>query len=117
MLLTNRQKGSNFQGDRKMKKDCNKPCFSNGSEFGAWMNMNCDNCVKGCRYNAKNDTYTKIRCKIQEDILTQYIGQGNNTIRQKSYEATQQNDCPYIIYLGTQRPNRYKVTLQQQTLF
>ena len=100
-----------------MKKDCTKPCFSCGSECGAWMDRNCDKCVKGSRYNAKNDTYTKIRCTIQEDIFTQYFGKGNDAIRQKSYEATQHYDCPYIISLGTPRPKRYKVTLEQQTLF
>ena len=100
-----------------MKKDCTKPCFSNGSECSAWMNRNCDNCVKGSRYNAKNDTYTKMRCTIQEDILTQYMGKGNDAIRQKSYEATLLNDCSYIIPLGIPRPKRYKVTLEQKTLF
>ena len=99
------------------KKDCTKPCFSNGSECGAWMDMNCDNCVKGSRYNAKNDTYTKMRCTIQEDIFTQYLGKGDDAIRQKSYDATRQNICSYIIPLGTPRPKRYKVTLEQLTLF
>lgn len=100
-----------------MKKDCIKPCFSYGCECGAWMDMNCDNCVKGSRYNAKNDTYTKIRCTIQEDILTQYLGKGNDAIRQKSYDATRHNECPYIVPLGAHRPKRYKVTLEQLTLF
>jgi hypothetical protein len=73
--------------------------------------------IKGSRYNAKNDDYTKIRCTIQEDIFTQYLGKGNDAIRKKSYDATRHNDCPYIVPLGTPRPKRYKVTLEQQTLF
>ena len=100
-----------------MKKNCTRPCFSNGSECDAWMDRNCENCVKGSRYNAKNDTTTKIRCTIQEDIFTQYLGKGNDAIRQKSYNATRHNNCPYIVPLGTPRPKRYKVTLEQQTLF
>ena len=100
-----------------MKKHCTKPCFSNGSECGAWMDKNCDNCVKGIRYNAKNDDYTKGRCTIQKDIITQYFGKGNDAIRQKSYDATRHNECPYIVPLGTPRPKRYKVTLEQQILF
>ena len=94
-----------------MKKDCTKPCFSNGSGCCAWLDRNCDNCVKGSSNN------TKIRCAIQEDIFTQYLGKGNDAIRQKSYDATRYNDCPYIVPLGTPRPKRYKVTLEQQTLF
>lgn len=97
-----------------MKKDCNNPCFSNGSECSAWMDRNCDKCIKGSRYNAKNDTYTKMRCTIQEDIFTQYMGYGNDPIRQKSYDATRENDCPYIVHLGTKRNK--KVNLEK-TLF
>ena len=100
-----------------MKKDCNKPCFSNGSECCAWLDRNCENCIKGSRYNEKNGNYTKMRCTIQEDILTQYMGKGNDAIRQRSYEVTLLKDCPYIVPLGTPRPKRYKVTLEQQTLF
>jgi hypothetical protein len=100
-----------------MKKNCTRPCFSNGSECGAWIDKNCDNCVKGSRYNAKNDSYTKIRCTIQEDIFTQYLGNGNDAIRQKSYDATRYNKCPHIIPIGTPRKKKYKVALEQQTLF
>lgn len=67
-----------------MKKDCINPCFSNGTECDAWMDRNCDNCVKGSRYNAKNGTYTKIRCTIQEDIFTQYLGKGNEHLLGKT---------------------------------
>lgn len=102
-----------------MKKDCTKPCFSNGSECSGWMDRNCDNCVKGSRYNAKKDTYTKIRCTIQEDIFTQYLGYGSDAIRQKSYDATLHVDCPYIVRLGTPRKvcKRINVSLQQVILF
>lgn len=100
-----------------MKKNCTRPCFSTGSECADWMCRNCDNCVKGSRYNEKTDTYTKIRCTIQEDIFAQYMGHGNDAIRQKSYDATRHNQCPYIIPLGAPRPKRYKVTLEQQILF
>lgn len=100
-----------------MKKNCTEPCFTNGSECCSWLDRNCDNCIKGSRFNDKNGNYTKMRCTIQEDILTQYMGKGNDAIRKKSYDATCYNDCPYIVPLGTPRPKRYKVTLEQQTLF
>jgi hypothetical protein len=45
------------------------------------------------------------------------MGSGNDAIRQKSYDATRHNICPYIIPLGTPRPKRKKVTLGQLTLF
>lgn len=100
-----------------MKKNCTIPCFSYGTEAAAWMCKNCDNCIKGSRYNPKTDTYTKCRCTIQDDIYIQYMGSGCDAIRQKSYDATRHNICPYIIPLGTPRPKRNKVTLGQLTLF
>ena len=98
-------------------KKCNKPCFGNGSECYDWIERNCDICVKGSRYDTKKDRYTKIRCSIQDDIFAQDLGSGNDAIRQKSYDATRTNNCPYFIPLGTYKTNKNKVTTGQLTLF
>lgn len=100
-----------------MNKDCIKPCFSNGSECASWMDNNCDNCIKGSRYNPKTGTYTKSRCTIQDDIYTQYMGSGCDAIRKKSYEATRNNNCPYIVKLGTPRKKYGKRIKGQLELF
>lgn len=79
-----------------MKKNCTNPCFSNGSSCVDWLEINCEKCTKSSHYNEKKDTYSKIRCSIQEDIFTQYLGNGNESIRQRSYDATRHLRCPYF---------------------
>lgn len=75
-------------------KTTNLMAFSNGSEFMDWMALNCDNCVKASRYNEKTDTYTKFRCKINEEIIAQYCNSG--PISQRTYDTCQEWDgCPY----------------------
>ena len=100
-----------------MRKDCTKPCFSCGSECASWVDKNCENCIKGSRYNAKNDTYTKCRRIIADDIFTQYMGSGTDAIRQKSYDATRHAVCPYIVPLGTPRKKYAKKIKGQLELF
>lgn len=75
-------------------KTTNLMAFSNGSEFMDWMALNCDNCVKASRYNEKTDTYTKFRCKINEEIIAQCCNSG--PISQRTYDTCQKWDgCPY----------------------
>lgn len=77
--------------------------FSCGSEFADWMCNNCDNCIKASRYNEKTDTYTKFRCKINEEIINQYLTCG--PIQQRTYDACQKWECPYKV---TERKPRRK---------
>ena len=100
-----------------MKKNCTKPMFSSGSQCAFWMDANCDSCQKGSRYNEKNDTYTKMRCSIQIDIFTQYMGTGCDAVRQKSYDATRNEECPYKTPLGTKRGRKRKPVIGQTILF
>lgn len=72
-----------------------KPCFPNGSEAGWWMDRNCDNCIKASRLKDNGVDYTKSRCKIQDEILTQWMGRGDELISQRTYDVTQKADCPY----------------------
>lgn len=72
-----------------------KPCFSNGSEAGWWMDRNCDYCIKASRLKDNGVDYTKSRCKIQDEILTQWMGRGDELISQRTYDVTQKADCPY----------------------
>lgn len=72
-----------------------RPCFSSGSEAGWWMDRNCDYCIKASRLKDNGVDYTKSRCKIQDEILTQWMGRGNELISQRTYDVTQKADCPY----------------------
>lgn len=76
-------------------KKISKPCFSNGTEAEFWLACNCDRCVKASRLINNNGDYTKCRCAVQRDIITQMMGYGNEEINERSYEATQKVICPY----------------------
>lgn len=77
-------------------KTC-RPCFSCGREAEWWLETNCDRCVKSSHLKiGTNDEYTKSRCSIYDDIMTQYMGYGNEPIASRSYDATQGRTCPYI---------------------
>lgn len=76
-----------------MKTTC-EPMFSNGNEHLSWTTRNCDRCVKQSHYIEKTDSYTTFKCSIDRDINGQIIGLHEVNI--KSFEATQQKDCPYI---------------------
>lgn len=67
-----------------------RPCFSNGSEMEWWLERNCDRCIK---YPKEG---TNVRCAVARDIITQYMGYGNEHISQRSWEATHKERCPYI---------------------
>lgn len=72
---------------------CNTPCFGSGSEASDWMAHNCDHCVKASRtFDGIN--YTKGHCIYQKDILKQWMGSGNDEIREKTYELTREFECP-----------------------
>lgn len=72
-----------------------RPCFSSGSEAGWWMDRNCDYCIKASRLKDNGVDYTKSRCKIQDEIFTQWMGRGDELISQRTYDVTQKADCPY----------------------
>ena len=72
-----------------------RPCFSNGSEAEWWMDRNCDHCIKAWRLKSNGIDYTKSRCKIQDEILTQWMGRGDESINQRTYDVTHKADCPY----------------------
>lgn len=73
-------------------KKTTKSCFSNGTDALDWQWRNCNKCIKGCADDAPID---KVRCSIQRDIFTQWMGYGSEEINQKSYEAARSTDCPY----------------------
>lgn len=84
----------------RIVKKTNRPCFSCGSDAGWWIGENCDNCIKSSHIKKGSkyfDDYTKSRCRIFDDIMTQWIGYGNEQISLKSYNATQRMKCPYIV--------------------
>ena len=72
-------------------KKTDKPPFSNGTEFMVWEEHNCDQCIKASRYNEKTDTYSKVRCAVQQGIIDSMMGL---PIPQRSYDALQEWDCP-----------------------
>ena len=87
-------------------KTC-RPCFSCGSEAGCWIGENCDNCIKSSHIKKSHDhtfdDYTKSRCRIYDEIMTQWMGNGNEPVSLKTYHATQKMKCPYIV---TEYPKR-----------
>lgn len=66
--------------------------FSNGTEFMAWQERNCEKCVKAVFYDEKKDRYPNYRCAIQKHIEESAVtdGMGNK----RDYDATR-FDCPY----------------------
>lgn len=94
-----------------MKKDIETPCFSCGTDAGWWIENNCDTCIKGQKYNAKTDDWGKIKCSIQNDIFTQWLGSGTEAISRKTYDATRQATCPYK---ATEYPKKKKKTDEKQ---
>ena len=75
-------------------KTTTKPCFSNGTEFMAWQDRNCCRCVKAVWFNEKKNAFPAYRCAVQGQIEGQAVGL--DEVRERTYNATQQNDCPYI---------------------
>lgn len=73
-----------------------KPCFSNGTEFMWWQDVNCCHCKKAVWYNEKLDRYPKYKCAVQRDIEAQAAGIDEINVR--SYEAARQSRCPFIKY-------------------
>lgn len=57
------------------------------------MDRNCDHCVKASRMKPDGD-YTKGRCVYQQDILKQWMGDGNDEIRFQTFEMTRLAICP-----------------------
>ena len=73
-----------------------RPCFNCGSEAAWWMERNCDKCIKSSRPKLDNlSEYTRSRCRIFDEIGTQWMGYGNETVSLRTYDATQKVNCPY----------------------
>ena len=90
-----------------------RPCFSNGSEAEWWMDRNCDHCIKAWRLKSNGIDYTKSRCKIQDEILTQWMGRGDEPINQRTYDVTQKADCPNKMeHYQKRKPKKYKNQLE-----
>lgn len=79
-----------------MKKTTQKPMFSNGTEFSTWIEANCAHCRKfnSNALPSREDQTSTYKCAIQRDIEMQYLGLSE--VYQRSYDATQQDKCPYI---------------------
>jgi len=75
-------------------KTTTEPMFSNASEFMSWSAVNCERCVKWSKYNEATDTYTAFKCSIDRDINAQIIGL--HEVSQRSFDVTQESDCPHI---------------------
>jgi hypothetical protein len=75
-------------------KTTTKPCFSNGTEFMAWQDRNCCRCVKAVWFNEKKNDFPAYRCAVQGQIEGQAAGLYE--VSERTYNATQQKDCPYI---------------------
>jgi len=73
-------------------KKVDKDPFSNGTEFMAWYDRNCDRCWKASVYIEKENRYTPYRCAIQRDIEVRAAGGG--LISQHTIDATSKADCP-----------------------
>lgn len=76
-----------------------RPAFSNGTEFMFFEDYNCSKCVKASRYNEKKDTYTKFRCKAQEEIIKAAISDGmvSDRVAKVTYDFTMHGTrCPYL---------------------
>lgn len=78
-----------------MAKTVEHPCFSNGTEMEHWMSANCDKCYKSSRYKIETGDYTKSRCSIFDQVMTQYMGLGNEPVSERTYNTTQSYICPY----------------------
>lgn len=76
-----------------MKKTTTKECFTNGTDFMVWQTINCEKCVKAVWYNEKTKTFPKYRCSVQGQLEGQIAG--IYEISERTYNATQQKDCPY----------------------
>lgn len=87
-----------------MAKTTTKHCFSCGTDFMVWQTNNCEKCVKAVWYNEKTDSYPQYRCAIQGQLEGQLIGLYE--ISERTYNATQQKDCPYKKTERTKRPKK-----------
>lgn len=67
-----------------MKK--HKP-FSNGTEAYAWIEHNCENCIKFCK-----STDGMPRCKVAKELMLGFFG--NDQFCQRTMKFTAVNDCP-----------------------
>ena len=81
-----------------MKQLIQIPCFSNGTEFMWWLGRNCDHCTKSPKYHNDKDGewYSKSRCKIRDEIDMQAVGNGDEAVSYRTFEATHKTDCPFI---------------------
>ena len=88
--------------------------FSNGTEYMAWDEWNCERCIKNSRLKKDQMSYTKIRCSIQRDIFTRMCG--NEPIKQKTIDICEMRDCPYREESWPKR-KRKKKDIQTESLF
>lgn len=78
-------------------KTTTAPCFSNGSWFADWVELNCEGgivgkpCIKRQRFH--DGDYGPFHCAIQKQIIGQYLGGGEVSVR--TYQACQEHDCPH----------------------
>ncbi len=77
-----------------MKHTTTEPCFSNGTEFMQWQDINCLKCKKAVWYNEKLDRYPQYRCAVQRDIERQAAGL--EKISKRSYNATKPGVCLFF---------------------
>ena len=82
------------------------PVFSNGTEFMVWEGENCDRCVKASRYNENTDTYTKFRCKVQEEIIMACLDDGRAS--ERTYKICQERFCKFLQTERKQYPRKPK---------
>ena len=89
------------------KKRTDYPAFSSGTQAAAWMEHNCDQCIKAQRPVVKHKMVVgysnKGRCKVNEEITIAWVGTG--TVTQRVSKIVQAPVCPF---LRTEWPRRGK---------
>ena len=93
-------------------KTTTKPCFSNGTEYAMWQDINCCKCVKATFFNEKKNDFPQYRCRIQGQIDGQTVGISEISLR--TYDAAQNTECPYK---KTERKVFEKRVIKNQTYF
>ena len=95
-------------------KTTTKNCFSNGTEWMIWTSNNCDQCHKQSKYKLDEDEYTKFVCKIDMEINGQMAGL--QEISERTYNITQQADCPYRQAVRPKTVRRHKTSTNKSQI-
>lgn len=72
--------------------------FSNGTDYMAWEERNCDRCWKSSHIKKGSDPdypdYTPFICAIQRDIFTRMVTD-KQPISQRTIDICRKVNCPY----------------------